>query len=91
MYAGYHVFLIFGFSTKAHPQGWVAMACRVCGQAGSLLLVREVTKFSLFFIPLIPVRTKHVVECQNPMCRSRTTVSGSEARRLRHASVTSAY
>jgi hypothetical protein len=91
MYAEYHVFLIFGFRTKAYPLGWVATVCSVCGQAGSLLLVREVTKFSLFFIPLIPVRIRHVVECQNPMCRSRTRVSGGEARRLLHAGVGSAY
>jgi zinc-ribbon family len=91
MYAEYHVFLIFGFSTKTHPLGWVTMVCPVCGQAGSLLLVREVTRFSLFFIPLLPVRTKHVVECQNPRCRSRTKVSGGEARRLLQAGVGSAY
>jgi hypothetical protein len=85
------VFLIFGFGSKAYPLGWVAMACRVCGQTGSLLLIREVTRFSLFFIPLIPVRSRHVVECQNPMCRSRTPVSGGEARRLLEAGVRSAY
>lgn len=85
------MFLIFGFRTKVHPQGWVAMVCRVCGYTGNQVLVREVTKFSLFFIPLITVRTKHVIECQNPMCRSRVTISGGEARRLRDAGVGSAY
>jgi hypothetical protein len=85
------VFLIFGLSTKAFPLGRVAMACHVCGQAGTLLLVREVTRFSLFFIPLIPIRTRHVVECQNPMCRSRTKISSGEAQRLLQAGVGSAY
>jgi hypothetical protein len=85
------VFLIFGFRTKAYPLGWVPMACEVCGQAGSLPLVREVAKLSLFFIPLIPVRTKHVVECQNPVCRSRVNVSDREARGLLNAGVGSAY
>jgi hypothetical protein len=85
------VFLIFGFGTKTYPLGWVAMACHVCGQAGTLLLVREVTRFSLFFIPLIPIRTRHVVECQNPMCRSRTKISSGEAQRLLQAGVGSAY
>ncbi len=85
------MFLIFGFGTKTYPLGWVAMACHVCGQAGSLLLVREVTKLSLFFIPLIPVRTKHVLECQNPMCRSRVPVNGGEARRMLDARVGSTY
>ncbi|HEV8565778.1 MAG TPA: zinc-ribbon domain-containing protein [Actinoplanes sp.] len=85
------MFVIFGFRTKAYPLGWVAMVCQVCGQTGSLLLVREVTKLSLFFIPLIPVRITHAVECQNPMCRSRVKVSGGEARRLLDAGVGSAY
>jgi hypothetical protein len=85
------MFLIFGFGTKAYPLGWVVTACRVCGHRGTLLLVRQVTKLSLFFIPLIPVRTRHVLECQNPMCRSRVTVSGGEARRLLDAGVASPY
>ena len=76
------MFLIFGLRTKAYVLGWVAMACQVCHQTGSLLLVREVTKLSLFFIPLLPVRTRHVVECQNPLCRSHIKVSSGEARRL---------
>jgi hypothetical protein len=84
-----NVFLIFGFRTKAYPLGWVAMVCQVCGHTGNQFLVREVTKFSLFFIPLIPIRTKYVVECQNPMCRSRVKISASEGRRLLDAGVTS--
>ncbi|MGX6603340.1 zinc-ribbon domain-containing protein [Micromonosporaceae bacterium Da 78-11] len=85
------MFLIFGFRTKGFPQGWVAMVCQVCGQAGNLFLIREVTKFSLFFIPLFPVRTRYVAECQNPMCRTRHKVSGSEARRLLDAGVRPTY
>ncbi len=90
-YAGVKVFLIFGFRTKAEPLGWVAMVCQVCGHTGNQLLVREVTKLSLFFIPLIPVRTKYVVECQNPMCRSRVKIGKAEARRLLDAGVGSTY
>jgi hypothetical protein len=74
------VFLLFGFRTKVYPLGWVAMVCQVCGQHGSGLLVKEVTKFTLFFVPLFPVRTKHVLECGN--CRSAVKLSNGEARRL---------
>jgi hypothetical protein len=80
------VLFIFGFRTKAYALGWVAAVCHVCGRTGTLMLVREVTKLSLFFIPLIPVRTKYVVECQNPVCRSRTRIDRREADRLRSAS-----
>ena len=83
--------LIFGLRTKVQVLGLVWMTCQVCGQPGHHQLTREVTKLSLFFIPLIPVRTKHVVECQNPMCRSRIKVGSDEARRLIDAGVGSAY
>lgn len=76
------MFLIFGFSTKAHQLGPVSRACRVCGQVGTLVLAREVTKLSVFFIPLLPVRTKHAVYCANPACGAREKVSADEARRL---------
>lgn len=81
------VLLIFGLRTKAHVLGWVAAVCHVCGRTGTLMLLREVTKLSLFFIPLIPVHTRYVLECQNPACRSRTRIDKREAKRLRAAPV----
>jgi hypothetical protein len=84
---GVHVLLIFGLRSTAYPLGWVAGFCHVCGRGGSLLLVREVTKLSVFFIPLIPMRTKFLVECQNPLCRSRIRIDKREARRLQEAGV----
>jgi hypothetical protein len=81
------VLLIFGFRTKAYPLGWVAAVCRVCGRTGTLMLIRETTKLSLFFVPLIPVRTKYVLECQHQACRSRTRIDRREAERLRAAGV----
>lgn len=84
---GEHLLLIFGFRTKAYPLGWVAAVCHICGRAGTLLLVRETTKLSLFFVPLIPVRTKYVLECQHPACRSRNRIDKREAERLRAAGV----
>lgn len=78
--------LIFGFRTKAYPLGWVAAFCQVCGRTGTLMLIREVTKLSLFFVPLIPVRTKYAVECQNPACRSRNRIDKDEAQRLQASS-----
>jgi hypothetical protein len=80
------VLLIFGFRTKDYPLGWVAALCHVCGRTGNLMLIREVTKLSLFFVPLIPVRTKYAVECQNPACRSRTRIDKRAAQRLQAAS-----
>jgi hypothetical protein len=73
------VLVIFGFRTARVVLGWVSFVCRVCGQPGRMPLVREVTKLSLFFIPLFPIRTRHLVECQNPACRARNRLSGDEA------------
>jgi hypothetical protein len=84
-HSGVRVLLIFGLRATAYPLGWVAGFCHVCGRTGSLLLVREVTKLSIFFIPLLPVRTRYTLECQNPVCRSRTRVGKREARRLHQA------
>ena len=52
------MFLIFGLSTKAELLGLVSFVCHVCGNAGPHQLVREKTRFSLFFVPLIPIRTQ---------------------------------
>jgi hypothetical protein len=76
------MFLIFGFRTKAERLGLVSMACRVCRQTDNLLLVREVTKLSLFFIPLVTIRTKYAVLCTNPVCGARVELSAAEARGL---------
>jgi hypothetical protein len=84
------VLLIFGFRTKVSALGWVAAFCHACGRTGNLLLVREVTKLSLFFIPLIPVRTRYALECQNPACRSRTRIDRREAKRLMAAGISPA-
>ncbi|HLL65447.1 MAG TPA: zinc-ribbon domain-containing protein [Micromonosporaceae bacterium] len=85
------MFLLFGFGTKAERLGLVSMSCRVCRQVGNLLLVREVTKLSVFFIPLFPIRTKHVAHCPNPMCGARFNVDAAEARRLVATGVGSGY
>jgi hypothetical protein len=83
------MFLIFGLRTKADRLGVVPAACQVCRATG-MVLVREVTKLSLFFVPLLPVRKKHALYCTNPMCGARTGVGDGEARRLLAAGVGSA-
>lgn len=75
------MFLIFGLTTKARRLGPVPLSCPVCGQVG-LLLVRETTRFSVFFIPLVPVRTVHVAHCTNPACGASTPVPSAQARQL---------
>ncbi|MDG4785624.1 zinc-ribbon domain-containing protein [Micromonospora sp. WMMD1102] len=76
------MFLIFGLRTRSERLGVVPGACRVCDHSGGMLLVRETTRFSLFFVPLFRVRTKHALYCTNPLCGARTEIGAGEARRL---------
>ena len=76
------LFLIFGLRTKAVLLGLVFITCPVCGQHDTLQLARETTKLSLFFIPLVPIRTRHVLYCPDPACVGRSKIADSEARGL---------
>jgi hypothetical protein len=84
------VLLIFGFRTKAYSLGWIASTCQTCGHGGSQLLVRTVTRLSIFFIPFIPVRTSYELQCQTPRCPGRVKVSRADARRILATGVVSA-
>lgn len=48
--------LLFGLRTKDDLVTTAVMACEVCGHRAPQSLVRRTTKFSLFFVPLFPVR-----------------------------------
>ncbi|XVU22642.1 zinc-ribbon domain-containing protein [Actinoplanes sp. CA-054009] len=58
--------LIFGLRSKDTIIGSRLGRCEVCGATAAQTLVRRTTKFSLFFIPLFPVRAaRHFVTCTN--------------------------
>jgi hypothetical protein len=50
------MFLLFGLSTKDHLVGTHLMTCEVCGWQAPQQLLKRTTKFTLFFIPLFPVK-----------------------------------
>lgn len=64
--------IIFGLRRLVKQQGHVALRCANCGMSG-LYLWRITTWFALFFIPVIPVGTKHVTVCPN--CKRQQGVS----------------
>ncbi|WP_280315893.1 zinc-ribbon domain-containing protein, partial [Nocardia abscessus] len=41
----------------------ITLVCGRCGNPAAHALRKLVTKFTLFFIPLIPLSTKHYLEC----------------------------
>lgn len=72
--------VIFGLSRKEWPLGLVAIACAVCGHPGPLSLARRRTRFTLFFVPVLPLRSRLETRCS--ACGTPRQISGDEARRL---------
>ncbi|GLX99768.1 zinc-ribbon domain-containing protein [Actinoplanes sp. NBRC 101535] len=50
------MFLLFGLRSKDHVIGTPSMTCEICGWAAPQTVLRRSTKFTLFFVPLFPVR-----------------------------------
>jgi hypothetical protein len=51
-----HVFFIFGLKTSEQRLGNEIGVCPACGNSAAQILIKRSTKFSLFFIPLFPVK-----------------------------------
>ncbi|TDB75857.1 zinc-ribbon domain-containing protein [Micromonospora sp. KC723] len=74
------MFFIFGLRTSVSRSGVASAVCRNCGNLAAQVITRRSTKFTLFFIPLIPVRTRYVQQCS--FCGAEYAISSGEARRL---------
>ncbi|MGC4894682.1 zinc-ribbon domain-containing protein [Micromonospora sp. DT31] len=74
------MFFIFGLRTKVDRSGVVTQVCRNCGNQAAQVITRRATKFSLFFVPLIPVRTRYAQQCT--FCGAEYDISRAEAQRL---------
>jgi uncharacterized Zn finger protein len=58
------VFLLLGIRTRDHLLSTIVMVCEVCGVSAGQALVKRSTKFTLFFVPLFPVRrSTYYLEC----------------------------
>ncbi|BCJ48803.1 hypothetical protein Asp14428_02780 [Actinoplanes sp. NBRC 14428] len=72
------MFLIFGFRTKDRFHSSAVRRCDFCGVTAAQSLVQRTTKFSLFFIPLFPVRAARWIRiCTN--CGGAREISRGEA------------
>ncbi|QQQ80546.1 zinc-ribbon domain-containing protein [Saccharothrix sp. 6-C] len=72
--------VIFGFRTKVFVLTVLTLLCPRCGNQAAHPLHRSATKFTLFFIPLFPVRTKYTTQCT--FCGVTNRLSKDEANRL---------
>ena len=55
--------VIFGLRTKVFVLAMLTLLCPRCGNQAAHPLHRAVTKFTLFFIPLFPVKTRYSTQC----------------------------
>ncbi|WP_316034313.1 zinc ribbon domain-containing protein [Saccharothrix longispora] len=72
--------VIFGLRTKVFVLAMLTLLCPRCGNPAAHALRKSVTKFSLFFVPLFPVSTKHTTQCT--FCGTTNRISKEQAGRL---------
>jgi ribosomal protein S27AE len=71
--------VIFGLSRKERQLAVVALACGRCGSPGQAL-VRRSTRLTLFFVPVLPLRTRRDLRCGR--CGASRRLSRTEARQV---------
>jgi hypothetical protein len=71
------VILIWGFRSKLFVICTAMMRCGRCGRTCAQSLRRVKRYFTLFFIPLIPISTKHFVVCTG--CAAATQITAEQA------------
>ena len=75
------MFLIFGFKSSDRRLAAPVLLCAYCGATAAQVVIRRTTKFSLFFIPLFPVRpARHYMQCTN--CAATQAVDARDVERL---------
>jgi hypothetical protein len=57
------VLIIFGLTSRDHLLATISVVCERCGHQGAHHLTKHVRKFSIFFIPLIPLGTRYQDTC----------------------------
>lgn len=72
--------VIFGFRTKVFVLAVLTLLCPRCGNPVAHPLHKAVTKFTLFFVPLFPVKTRYSTQCT--FCGLANRVAKEDATRL---------
>ncbi|MEV0902108.1 zinc-ribbon domain-containing protein [Actinoplanes sp. NPDC049802] len=58
------MFVLFGLRSKDHLIGTRTMTCEICRWEAPQQLIRRTTRFTLFFVPLFPVKpASHYMVC----------------------------
>lgn len=81
-------FILIGFGKKTFKdvgESGPAHRCQWCSKVVSYRLVRVLTWFSYFLIPVVPYRREYRVECPN--CHNAMRVTGEELKAARGANL----
>jgi hypothetical protein len=70
--------LLFGTKSYETLLTVVSFACHYCGMTAPQRVFKRATRFTLFFIPLFTVSSKHFVECSS--CAGTTSLTADQAR-----------
>lgn len=73
--------IIWGYRRIIQQLVMLTLLCGNCGNPAAHALKRAVTKFTLFFIPLFPIRSRYFTQCT--FCGTTRPVSKDDAARLR--------
>lgn len=71
------MFLLFGTRASESVLVVVTFVCNYCGVNAAQRVVKRVTRFTLFFVPLFPVSTSYFVACSN--CGGTTRLTAQQA------------
>lgn len=74
--------VIFGVRTKVFVLAMLTLLCPACRNQAAHPLHKAVTKFTLFFVPLFPVKTRYTTQCT--FCGVTSRLSKDDATRLLH-------
>ncbi|GAA4867072.1 zinc-ribbon domain-containing protein [Actinomycetospora straminea] len=75
--------IIFGTRRTVTQLAMVVLTCVNCHRSAANAVIRAVTKFTLFFIPLFPIRTRYATQCT--ACGFLMWVDKGQAEQLRQA------
>lgn len=72
--------IIFGTRRTVAQLAMVLLTCANCHRSAANAVLKLVTRFTLFFIPLVPVRTRYATQCT--ACGFQMTVDKVAAEQL---------
>lgn len=73
--------IILGVKGSTTLLATMTLVCPQCHNPAAHRLHRIVNKFTLFFVPLFPVSTRHVIDCT--FCGLRRSPTRAQAEKLR--------